>query len=117
MTPRSTHPAVETPKHTYGVAAVDVGERALAVAWGRLVSTGHQPVSATSSPSTWTMDLETIAFGLLPTQDYLVRITLKDGRTLAGEAVLESTNGRRYHFESRGEWTDLDEREPARDKR
>ncbi len=56
------------------------------------------------------MDLETISYGLLPTQEYSVRITLTDGRILAGEALLESTNGRLYHFESRGEWTLLENR-------
>jgi hypothetical protein len=40
----------------------------------------------------------------------LARATLRDGRILAGAALLESTNGRLYHFESRGEWTLLENR-------
>ena len=102
---------LETPGRIYGVAGLEVDERPLPVAWGRLVSVAHDDGNPTSAPA-WTMDLETISFGRLATQDYVVRITLKDGRTLAGDAVLASTNGRVFHFESRGDWTDLREGAP-----
>ena len=105
---------MEASGRIYGVAAVEVGERALPVAWGRLVSTGPDVASADATRASWAMDLETISFGRIPTQDYPLRITLRDGRTLAGEAALESTNGRVYHFESRGDWTGLDD-EPFHD--
>ncbi len=105
---------LEAPGRIYGVAAIEVGERALPVAWGRLVRPGSD-VTTSASPAAWTMDLETISFDRLATRDYVVRITLKDGRTLAGEAVLESTNGRVYHFEGRGDWASLDEHESAPD--
>lgn len=108
---------VTTAKRTYGVAAVEVGQRSLAIAWGRLVLAGHGSTGVSVDPSSWSMDMETISYGVLPTQEYTVRITLNDGRTLAGEAALKSTNGRLYHFESRGEWTNLDEFEAARDER
>jgi hypothetical protein len=117
MSPGSTQKALEMPGRIYAIAAVEMGQRPLAVAWGRLVFTAHDVANAASSATFWTMDLETISYELLPTQDCVVRITLKDGRTLAGEAVLESTNGRHYHFESRGQWDGIDEGEAASDAR
>jgi hypothetical protein len=90
-----------------------VDELRLPVAWGRLVSTDDDP-EASPSPSSWAMDLETISYTRLPTQEYIVRITLLDGRTLSGEAVLESTNGRVYHFESLTEPTGDEELQPVK---
>jgi hypothetical protein len=94
-----THVA-EAPSDTHVVEAVDVGDHTLDVAWGRLVV----PLL---NPSSWTMDLETISFGHLQPGEYDLRVNLKDGRILSGRAVLETTNGRHYHFESRGEWPGL----------
>lgn len=104
-------------KHVYGVAAVEVAGRQLALAWGRLVIIGGDFASAASSPGSWTMDLETISYGKLPIIDCAVRITIKDGRTMVAEAVLESTNGRLFRFESRRASTGLDQLEPAIDER
>jgi hypothetical protein len=53
------------------------------------------------------MDLETISYGLLDTGEYDIQVTLADGRSLSGKAVLKATNGRIYRFESRGEWPKL----------
>jgi hypothetical protein len=103
-------------RHVYGVADVEVGERRLALAWGRLVFIGQDFASASSEPGSWTMDLETISYGLLPTMECVVQITIKDGRTMAAEAVLQSTNGRLFRFESRGELTGVNEAEPATDE-
>jgi hypothetical protein len=100
-------------RHVYGVAAVEVGERRLALAWGRMVVIGEDFASTSSIPGSWTMDLETISYGLLPTTDCVVRITIKDGRTMAAKAVLQSTNGRLFRFESRGALTGVDGPEPA----
>ncbi len=104
-------------KHVYGVAAVEIGGRQLALAWGRLVVIGQDFASAASSRGPWTMDLETISYGLLPTSDCAVRITIKDGRTMVAEAVLESTNGRLFRFESRSASAGLDQFETAIDER
>jgi hypothetical protein len=104
-------------KHVYGVAAVEVGGRQLALAWGRLVIIGQDFASAASSPGSWTMDLETISYGKLPMSDCAVRITIKDGRTMVAEAVLESTNGRLFRFESRRAAAGLEQLESAIDER
>lgn len=100
-------------RHVYGVAAVEVDERRLPLAWGRLVFIGEDFASATSEPGSWTMDLETISYGLLPITECVVRITIKDGRTMAANAVLQSTNGRLFRFESRGALMGVDEEVPA----
>jgi len=90
----------DAPSDTYAIAGLDVGDRSLQVAWGRLVV----PLL---DPTAWTMYLETISYGRLDTGEYEIRVTLKDGRQLTGTAALESTNGRLYRFESRGEWPEL----------
>jgi len=90
----------EAPSDTHAVAALEVGDRSLRVAWGRLVV----PLLNLTS---WTMDLETISYGLLDTGEYDIQVTLADGRSLSGKAVLAATNGRLYRFESRGEWPEL----------
>jgi hypothetical protein len=112
VSPGASQSAVETPERIYGVTAVEIGERPLAVAWGRLALTDPGHTDGAEDPH-WTLDLETISYGLIDTQDCVIRMTLRDGRTLAGEALLVSTNGRLYHFESHGVWTGLDDREPA----
>jgi hypothetical protein len=104
-------------KHVYGVAAVEVGGRQLALAWGRLVIIGGDFASAPSSLGSWTMDLETISYGKLPMSDCAVRITIRDGRTMVAEAVLESTNGRLFRFKSRTASTGLDHLETAIEER
>jgi hypothetical protein len=100
VSPGLTTYVTGAPSDTYPVSEIDVGGHSLALAWGRLVAPLFDPAS-------WTMYIETISYGRMDPGEYEIKVFLKDGRCLLGRAALETTNGRLYRFEGRGEWPDL----------